>query len=321
MELDVAFSASGDYDNYSYNDSEYPNDDARPCVVESLLSQNALTVLYVLMFLVNAVGNGLVLKTFVKHKAKAQSFDFLMMGFCMNSLSLAGYLLMRLFSLFEIFMNSGLCKLEAFLLHLSIYWTPFILVFISVLRCLLIFCATRTWVKNPLIGKVFLCCSFLFACFGAIPHVVYTSYYEPFSCIEEDGLSTGQLRTWLNSFNAWYSFAGPLLLTLICYTMSCYKIVKTKLSRKAEILTIITITTLLFILFCIPYYVLSSVDTLVRIGALKETCAKRTGIAYGIEVTYIFLLLYYCLLPFVFAMFGSLFRQRMAAWCRNIHHC
>nr|CAC84372.1 viral G protein-coupled receptor [Saimiriine gammaherpesvirus 2] len=321
MEVKLDFS-SDDFSNYSYNfsgDTDYG--DVTPCVVNFLISESALACIYVLMFLCNAIGNSLVLRTFLKYRAQAQSFDYLMIGFCLNSLFLAGYLLMRLLRMFEIFMNTELCKLEAFFLNLSIYWSPFILVFISVLRCLLIFCATRLWVKKTLIGQVFLCCSFVLACFGALPHVMVTSYYEPFSCIEEDGVLTEQLRTKLNTFNTWYSFAGPLFITVICYSMSCYKLFKTKLSKRAEVITIITMTTLLFIVFCIPYYIMESLDTLLRVGVIEETCARRSAIVYGIQCTYMLLVLYYCMLPLIFAMFGSLFRQRMAAWCKTICHC
>lgn len=209
--------------------------------------------------------------------------------------------------------GTPLCKVVSLLKEVNFYSGILLLACISVDRYLAIVHATRTltqkrhWVKFICLGIWALSLILSLPVF-VIRKTVYSQDSIPV-CYEDLGANTTKWRVVMRLLPQTVGFLLPLLVMLFCYGLTLRTLFQAQMGQKHRAMRVIFAVVLVFLFCWLPYNLVLVADSLMRIGAIKETCDRRKDIDRALDATEILGFFHSCLNPLIYAFIGQKFRH------------
>ncbi|XP_036176048.1 C-X-C chemokine receptor type 2 [Myotis myotis] len=303
-----------DFENYSYSDIPIsPN--SVPCQPESLdINKYALVAIYALVFLLSLLGNSLVMLVVLYSRVNRSVTDVYLLNLAIADLLFA--LTLPIWAAAKAtgwIFGTPLCKMVSLLKEVNFYSGILLLACISVDRYLAIVHATRTltlkrhWVKFICLGI------WALSLILSLPVFVFRrAVYPPNTgpvCYEDLGANTTKWRTVMRALPQTIGFLLPLLVMLFCYGLTLRTLFQAHMGQKHRAMRVIFAVVLVFLLCWLPYNLVLLSDTLLRIGAIEDSCDRRNNIGRALDATEILGFLHSCLNPLIYAFIGQKFRH------------
>ncbi|AAT00137.1 JM160 [macacine gammaherpesvirus 11] len=315
--MDFLSNYSNSYSSYDDNISYTLDTESTLCRLTIIFPPTIYAIICFFIFCITLLGNALVLYIFFKFKALANSVDVLMAGLCCNSLFLcASFLFSWLLYVAPQILTPATCKVEIFFFYLYTYFGVYIVVCISLIRCLLVVFSRRPWVKHWASGFLCVCVSLIVAlALSANASLYRTALRHPetseWICYEDAGEDTVNWKLRIRTISAICGFLVPFGLLVLFYGLTWCIVKSTKLARKGAVRGVIVTVVVLFLIFCLPYHLCNFFDTLLRTGFVTETCYIRDVISVAMHICSLLQSMYSAFVPVVYSGLGSLFRRRV----------
>ncbi|XP_015265510.1 PREDICTED: C-X-C chemokine receptor type 1 [Gekko japonicus] len=315
-ELSNLFNTSYGYGYYDYTD--FPSSAAAPCRIDSTsaIFKYFVAFVYVVVCLLSLVGNSLVVLVVTYNKGSRSVTDMYLLHLAIADLLFALTLpFWAIYRAHEWIFGNVMCKATSVLKEVNFYSGVLLLAFISIDRYLAIVYATRAvtekrhWVK-------FLCFGiWLFSFLISFPMVVFRNAFRDNSssvvvCYENiQGGKTSEWRVILRILPQVFGFIIPLIIMLLCYSVTVHRLLQTKNSQKTKAMKVIIAVVLVFLLCWLPYNISILADTLMRVGIIADTCDRRKSIDLALSSTEILGFAHSCINPIIYAFIGQKFRN------------
>ncbi|KAM9305719.1 C-X-C chemokine receptor type 2-like [Gastrophryne carolinensis] len=293
----------------------YPSPDSSPCKRPENLNKYLYVTVYTLVFLLNIIGNSLVVLVICHNKLKRSTTDVYLLNLAIADLLFALTLpIWAAYKANEWVFGTFLCKVVSILQEVNFYSGILLLACISVDRYLAIVHATesvtqkRHWVNYVSLSI------WIFSLLIALPTIwfktVFLSPKNGYVCYEDIGAeNTERWKIVLRIGRHLVGFFIPLLIMLFCYGFTIKTLFQTKNSQKHRAMKVILAVVLAFLVCWLPYNVTVIVDSLMRTEYINETCEFRNKVDVALAVTEIFGYAHSCINPILYAFIGQKFRQ------------
>ncbi|XP_075385513.1 C-X-C chemokine receptor type 2-like [Tenrec ecaudatus] len=305
-----------------YNDSystglPYFEPGTSPCQPEALqINKNILITIYALVFLLSLLGNFLVMLVILINRVGSSVTDIYLLNLAMADLLFALTL-----PIWAASKKSGwtfgtpLCKAASLVREVNFYSGILLLACISMDRYLAIVHATRTMIQKRHLVKFICLAIWILSLILSLPVVLFRRTVHSGSsspvCYEDMGDNTSNWRLVLRAVTHICGFILPLVVMLFCYGFTLCTLYKAHMGQKHRAMRVIFAVVLIFLLCWLPYNLALVTDTLMRTGAIHETCTRRQDIDHALIVTEILGFLHSCLNPIIYAFIGQKFRHRL----------
>ncbi|NWH76629.1 CXCR1 protein, partial [Piaya cayana] len=305
--------------NYTYDYSTAMPDTAiisAPCRPNnSAINKFLVVVIYCLVFILSVVGNGLVVLVVTSSHTNRSVTDVYLLNLAVADLLFALSLpLWAAYRAHEWVFGTVMCKAISVLQEANFYSGILLLACISVDRYLAIVYATRAatekrhWVKFVCLGI------WVFSMLLSLPVLLFREAFRSPSngtvCYEYiSGEETAKWRVVLRILPQTFGFALPLLVMLFCYGVTIHTLLQTKNSQKQRAMKVIFAVVLVFLICWLPYNITLVSDTLMRTGAITETCERRNRIDAALSITQVLGFAHSCINPIIYAFIGQKFRN------------
>ncbi|XP_038604663.1 C-X-C chemokine receptor type 1-like [Tachyglossus aculeatus] len=304
-------------DGYEYS-TEYPMFvEAFICTRETeSMMRPALAALYGVVFLLNVVGNSLVVLVVLHNRPHRTVTDVYLLNLAGADLLFA--LTLPIWAAYQVIgwrFGTFLCKVVSILQDLNFYSGILLLACISVDRYLAIVHATRAgadqrrWVVFVCLGLWIL--SFLLA----LPALVLRDVFSPPKsnpvCYENVGVDTARWRVILRLLPQTFGFLLPLLVMLFCYGSTLAVLFRARTGQKHRAMRVVLAVVLVFLLCWLPYNITLVIDSLMWAQVLTDSCGLRDHVDRALLVTQVLGYLHSCLNPIVYAFVGQKFRHSL----------
>ncbi|XP_053223213.1 C-X-C chemokine receptor type 1-like [Podarcis raffonei] len=272
--------------------------------------------IYGLTCLLSLVGNSLVVLVIAYNKGNRSATDVYLLNLAIAdllfALSLPFWAVERVH---EWIFGTPMCKILSLLKEVNFYSGILLLACISMDRYLAIVYATRavtqkrSWVKFVCVGIWLF--SFLFSLPGIIFRVAYLppDFYKCVCYENIEGNQTSEIRVKLRILPQTFGFFLPLIIMLFCYGVTVHRLYQTNNSQRKKAMKVILAVVLVFLVCWLPYNISLLLDTLMRSGAIGETCDLRNSIDAALSGTEILGFAHSCINPIIYAFIGQKFRN------------
>ncbi|XP_053307494.1 C-X-C chemokine receptor type 3-2-like [Spea bombifrons] len=317
--------ASGD-SSYSYYDYDYKESFTDkplipPCFMDSTaqVNQNVISVVFLLVFALDIMGNGLVIYVLSRKGSSWHISDHYLFQLAVSDL-LLGLTLPFWITQFLHGWVFGLvpCKLLGALFTINMYSSIFFLVCISLNRYLSVVLAVELHGKQRPI-HTFIICALVWstACMLSwqelyFRDVRYMGHVENAVCYYN--FVPQQADTWritLRLINLSLGFMVPLGLMTFFYSRIFCTLRQSRSNRSRRPQVVIVGLLLVFVLCWMPYNLLLFIDSLQRLGFIERSCQLEKMLDTAVTVTETMGLAHVCLNPFVYAFVGINFRKEI----------
>ncbi|XP_053139362.1 C-X-C chemokine receptor type 2-like [Hemicordylus capensis] len=275
-----------------------------------------VAIIYVLVCLLSLVGNSLVVLVVACNKGNRSVTDIYLLN-----LAIADFLFALTLPIWAVqwvhqwIFGTFMCKTISALKEVNFYSGILLLAFISIDRYLAIVHATRAaiekrhWVKFACLGIWLF--SFLFSLPMILyPEVVFVHNFTSMVCYEViAGEKTSHWRVVLRILPQVIGFIIPLTIMLFCYSVTVHRLFQTKNSQRKKAMKVILAVVLVFLVCWLPYNISLFADSLLRTGAIEDTCDRRNRIDAALVGTEILGFAHCCINPIVYAFIGHKFRN------------
>ncbi|XP_006640353.1 apelin receptor A [Lepisosteus oculatus] len=312
-----------DYDYYEDNETMCDYSEWEP-------SFSLIPVLYMLIFILGLSGNGVVIFTVWKSKSKRRAADIYI-----GNLALADLTFVITLPLWAVYTAMGydwlfgvaLCKISSYVVLVNMYASVFCLTCLSFDRYLAIvhsLSSTNLRSRPTMItslGVIWLLSGVL-----AVPTLLFrttlqdeankTSCGMDFSLVT---LNREHESLWIAGLSLSSSFLGFLLPFLLMTVFYCFigstvtrhfNNLRKEDQKKQRLLKIITTLVVVFALCWTPFHVLKSLDALIYLKVLPQTCALLSVLLHAHPYTTCLAYVNSCLNPFLYAFFDLRFRSQ-----------
>ncbi|XP_004701655.1 C-X-C chemokine receptor type 2-like [Echinops telfairi] len=303
-------------DSYSTGMPDF-GPDASPCQPGALqINKNAVITIYALVFLLSLLGNSLVMLVIIHNRVSSSVTDIYLLNLAMADLLFALTLPIWAASKKNGWtFGTPLCKAASLVREVNFYSGILLLACISMDRYLAIVHATRTLIQKRHLVKFICLAIWTLSLILSLPVVLFRKTVHPYSsspvCYEDMGNNTTEGRLVLRFLIHIVGFMLPLLVMLFCYGFTLCTLYKAHMGQKHRAMRVIFAVVLIFLLCWLPYNLALLTDTLMRIGVIQETCARRQDIDHALVVTEILGFLHSCLNPIIYAFIGQKFRHKL----------
>lgn len=302
------------WSSYNYSYEEY-YDIPTVCTEGITISKLVLNIIFVLVLFVNLLGNGFVLFTFMWYKVLNKASDVYIYSLTIVDLMAGLYLIVILIvNAIPNALTSGTCKFITLLLELHVYCGMLLTVVISLDRFLAIKCPSNLNYHSKKHGIITVVICGVIAMCLSVPHVIYSTIVESHKgdtvCYTSFGANTQTLRINLKVVGHFFGFIIPFVILMFLYLFSVIKLCKLKFQRRYRAMGVLLIIVGVFVICWLPHHIVNILDTLMRLGYIRETCKLRNVITVGIFITHTIGLIHSCLNPILYAVFGSVFRKK-----------
>ncbi|KAM8934530.1 C-X-C chemokine receptor type 2-like [Pelodytes ibericus] len=315
VDVDDNFLDGLDFPSSYYTDTELPTFAHAPCKDSWTINKYVLLVIYSQVFLLNVIGNSLVVLVIYYNKLKRSTTDVYLLHLAIADLLFAITLpFWAAYKVNEWIFGNFMCKTISILQEVNFYSGILLLACISIDRYLAIVRATEAINQKRHLVK-FICLGiWIFSFFIALPTIWFrTVFLTPKSgrvCYEDIGHeNTEQWLIYLRIGRHLIGFIIPLLIMLFCYGFTIKTLSQTKSGQKHKAMKVIFAVVLVFLICWLPFNITVIVDSLMRTGVINETCHIRYQVDSALSVTEIFGYTHSCINPILYAFIGQKFRQ------------
>ncbi|XP_029928938.1 C-X-C chemokine receptor type 3-2 [Myripristis murdjan] len=324
----------GDYDNYTANVSA---SNAAPCMPDDIygFARRYAPVVYILVFILAAVGNILVLCVLRRYRNSQSggACAFSLTDTFLLHLAISDLLLAFTLPLFAVqwahqwVFGLAACKISGALFCLNRFSGILFLACVSFDRYLAIVHAISSgWKRNSCHAQI--ACTFIWVgCLGL--SAVDITFKQ---VVEVDSLGQpGQpvCQTWfiqnslqwqvgLQLVSMVLGFGFPLLIMLYCYIRIFKSLCNATRRQKRKSLRLIISLVSVFVLCWAPYNCFQLADSLQRLGVIKGGCLFGRAVDIGTLVTESLGLLHCALNPLLYGFVGVKFRRELAKMCKEL---
>lgn len=270
-----------------------------------------LPTIFSIIFLTGIIGNGLVIVVMGYQKKLRSMTDKYRLH-----LSVADLLFVITLPFWSVdaviswYFGNILCKVVHIIYTVNLYSSVLILAFISLDRYLAIVHATNSQRPRKLLAeRIVYLGVWLPAVLLTIPDIIFAS------TTETEGKYICQRfyphNNWLISFRFQHILVGlvlPGLIILICYCIIISKLSHSKGHQKRKALKTTVILILAFFACWLPYYIGITVDTVVLLGFIKNSCTFESFVHKWISITEALAFFHCCLNPILYAFLGAKFK-------------
>lgn len=311
----------GVYLNQSYDGEGEDDASFSPCgVVIPGFNTWGLTVTYLVVFVLGAVGNAVVVLVLSCMKAGRGTTDVYLMH-----LALADFLFSLTLPFWAIDASAGwifgtaLCKTLSAFQDASLYSSVFLLASISVDRHLAIVKATSVLSSRPLLAKVLCTLAWLGSGLLSLPAVLKKQSVDAVElgrwiCYENlDGESGERWLVVLLVLRHAFGFFLPMAVMAVCYTWTLVTLLRTRNHQKQKAIRVILAVVGTFVLCWLPYNAGVIVDSLVRGRWLQvKSCPMLHQFETFLSVTQVLAFVHCALNPVLYAFVGQKFRKQLS---------
>lgn len=312
------------YNEFNYteyqNDTEFvPDDNTLLCssVAFGKAINISFCVFYMLIFLTAIPGNLIVGWVIGSNRRSLSASDIYLFN-----LMLADTLLALILPFSAITVIHGwvfgdvLCKMVSLVKEVNFYTSILFLVCISVDRYLVIVRAMESRKAQRLLCSGVVCgLVWLLGCVLSLPSFYNEAFYVEFSdqtiCAEH--FETDHADEWRLATRIMRHLLGfllPLVVMLICYSVTVVRLLRTRGFQKHRAMKVIVAVVVAFLLCWTPFHVSTIVDTLLRAKVVNFNCLTRTSVDIAMFATQNLGLLHCCVNPVLYAFVGEKFRRR-----------
>ncbi|XP_053327571.1 C-X-C chemokine receptor type 2-like [Spea bombifrons] len=306
-----------DFSDYYDGNTGVPSFDSAPCKPSWRINKYLVLVIYSLVFILNIIGNSLVVLVIYCNKLKRSTTDVYLLNLAIADLLFAVTLpFWGSYRVTEWIFGTFMCKAISILQEVNFYSGILLLACISVDRYVAIVHATETinrrrhWVKFICLGV------WLFSFAISLPTILFrTVYVAPQIgkvCYENIGHeNTEQWMIYMRIGRHLIGFFIPLLVMLFCYGLTITTLLQTKSNQKHKAMRIIFAVVLVFLVCWLPYNITVILDSLMRSGLITEKCDLRNHLDVALSVTEVFGYTHSCINPILYAFIGQKFRHSL----------
>ncbi|KTG38002.1 hypothetical protein cypCar_00024972 [Cyprinus carpio] len=277
----------------------------------------AFCVLYVIIFLMAIPGNLIVGWVIFSHRHLLTASDVYLFNLMLADTLLALILPFSAFSMIHGWVFGDIaCKLVCLVKEVNFYTSILFLVCISVDRYMVIVRAMESQkAQRRLCSGVVCALVWVFGFVLSLPSFYNKAYYEPLSqqtiCAER--FETNHADEWRLATRIMRHLLGflfPLVVMLICYSMTVERLLRTRCFQKQKAMKVIVAVVVAFLLCWTPFHVSTIVDTLLRAKVVQYSCSTQMAVDIAMFVTQNLGLLHCCVNPWLYAFVGEKFRRR-----------
>ncbi|XP_072274079.1 C-X-C chemokine receptor type 2-like [Pyxicephalus adspersus] len=293
----------------------YPSSDAAPCKSPENVNKYIYVLIYSIVFLLNILGNSLVILVISYNKLKRSTTDVYLLNLAIADLLFAVTLpFWAAYKANEWIFGTFMCRFVSILQEVNFYSGILLLACISVDRYLAIVHATESVTQKRHLVKYVALAIWVFSIVIALPTIwfktVFKSPKNGLVCHENiGGADTEQWRIILRIGRHLVGFFIPLLIMLFCYGFTIKTLFQTKNNQKQRAMRVILAVVLVFLICWLPYNITVIMDSLMRTNYINETCEFRNRLDVALSVTEIFGYSHSCINPILYAFIGQKFRQ------------
>ncbi|ACY41143.1 membrane protein G74 [Wood mouse herpesvirus] len=308
--------------SYDYYDNvTWVPDLATPCAVS--INYWVLFALALFMFLLSVLGNLTVVCVFCAYRGACKGADVLMLVFCfVCMLASLAHVLEIAHALYTMPGSMLLCVVFTLFVSATDFSIVFMLMIISIHRCLLVMTPNRLALNSRCFGVCLACFAVMLAIGAAVGETVFVKTLDmsqiisqgAFICAMEVGGST---RVSVRMAQQFLGIWLPVLVIIVCFILVVCRVRRMRMGRKYRIYFSFICTTILFLTFCVPGKLVALADEAVRVGWTQETCEIRTRLATLKTAGVIMESLFCALVTLITSLFGSLFKKRMSESVRR----
>ncbi|XP_055008038.1 C-C chemokine receptor type 2-like [Boleophthalmus pectinirostris] len=308
-------------DNTSYYD-----DDGffSPCDSEFLTNfgQVFIPVLYILVFILGFVGNGLVVGVLLKHCHRSNLTDM-----CLMQLAVSDLLFLLTLPLFAHYIGSSswifgdfMCHINGGLHNVGYYSSTFFMVVMTLDRYVLIqFAQKASKYRTRKTGMVVITCVWALSFCASLPAFILTQAGKDTE--DSEYVSCQEDRTWekYNIFST--NILGlvlPYTVMVVCYSRIIPTLMKIRSTQKHRSVKLIICVMVAFFLFWAPYNITLFLYYLKLVDVLADSCELDTNLRLSITVTETVAYSHCCLNPIIYAFAGQKFMKRSLKMLRKL---
>ncbi|XP_031426020.1 chemokine-like receptor 1 isoform X2 [Clupea harengus] len=313
MEIDLDYSMDLDYSDFYSNysndnataEEEIPETTQSTCFTDSTCI--TLVVINTVIFLLGVLGNGIVIwiAGFKMKKTINTTWylslavsDFLVCA--INPFNIAFAAMQNwVFGLF-------LCKFTSFTMFVNMFSSIFLLVFISVDRCIAV--VFPVWAQNhrtTRTASVAVTVAWIFSVVLSIPSIVFRDVQTHmgrthcFNSYTTDPHS--HITIAVSRFVS--GFVVPFIIIIVCYSVIARRLMSGPIKRSTKPLKIMTALIVTFFICWLPYHVFILLE-------LNSSFYDKTSIKHGLQFGTLLALANSCLNPVLYVFMGNDFRKK-----------
>ncbi|KAM3916084.1 C-X-C chemokine receptor type 2-like [Leptodactylus fuscus] len=302
------------YDTFTDANTYIPPAHASPCLFSPPANKYIVLVIYAIVFLLNIIGNSLVILVLCYNKLKMSSTDVYLLNLALADLLFSMTLpFWAAYKVSQWVFGIAMCKIISTLQEVNFYSGIFLLACISVDRYMAIVHATEFFTRKQHWVKFITIAVWILSVGLSIPTIwfrdVFLAGYAGVVCHEnlEENTETWMINIRVGRFVM--GFFIPLLVMVFCYGFVIKTLVQAKNSQKHRAMKVILAVFFVFLICWLPYNITVMVDSLMRTGHINETCALRNHLDTALYVTEIFGFTHSCINPILYAFIGHKFRH------------
>ncbi|XP_063798665.1 C-X-C chemokine receptor type 3-2-like [Pseudophryne corroboree] len=311
--------STADYEEATYEYSPFV--DTSPCdvVSTSAFIKYVIPAAITVVFMLDLVGNGLVLKVLISRRSPWHLADHYLFQLALSDLLLG--LTLPFWAVQYVYgwmFGYVSCKLLGALFTINMYSSIFFLVSISVNRYFSIVHAVEVHKKQRPIHTILICIfiwgisfilswhEFYFRETGVNPVTEKPVCFYNFHPDQPDSW-----RIALQLIDLTFAFIFPLIFMLFFYSQILCTLQRSRLNHSRRSQMVIVVLLLVFVFCWAPYKSLQLIDSLQRLDYIGRNCNLEKKLDIGITATLALGLSHVCINPIIYAFVGVKFRKEI----------
>ncbi|XP_043104695.1 C-X-C chemokine receptor type 1 [Puntigrus tetrazona] len=284
----------------------------------------AFCVFYVLIFLMAIPGNLIVGWVIGSNKHSLSASDIYLFNLMLADTLLALILPFSAVSMIHGWVFGDIaCKLVSLVKEVNFYTSILFLVCISVDRYMVIVRAMESRkAQRRLCSGVACGLVWFLGLVLSLPSFYNEAFYESVSkqtvCAER--FETNHADEWRLATRIMRHLLGflfPLVVMLICYSITVERLLRTRGFQKQRAMKVIIAVVVAFLLCWTPFHISTMADTLLRAKVVQFSCFTRMSVDIAMFTTQNLGLLHCCVNPVLYAFVGEKFRRRFVQMLRR----
>ncbi|KAI2660881.1 C-X-C chemokine receptor type 1 [Labeo rohita] len=311
-------------EEFNYTDLQNLTDfvvDDKTLLCSSITMANAVnigfSVFYVVIFLLAIPGNLIVGWVITSNRHTLSSSDVYLFNLMLADTLLALILPFSAVSVIHGWLFGDVaCKLVSLVKEVNFYTSVLFLVCISVDRYMVIVRAMESKkTQRRLCSGVACGLVWVLGLVLSLPSFYNEAFFENVSqktvCAERFEMNhADEWRLATRIMRHLLGFLFPLVVMLICYSITVARLLRTRGFQKQRAMKVIVAVVVAFLLCWTPFHVSTIVDTLLRAKVVQFSCFTRTSVDVAMFATHNLGLLHCCVNPVLYAFVGEKFRRR-----------
>ncbi|XP_009318256.1 PREDICTED: cysteinyl leukotriene receptor 2 [Pygoscelis adeliae] len=292
------------------------------CTIDGF-KQVIYPTMYLFIFFLGAVGNGLSIYVFFQPSQRKTSVNIYMQNLAVSDLMFVSTLPFRatyfLLGSRWIF-GDIVCRIMTYTLYANMYCSIYFLTVLSVVRFIAIVYPFKHWkVTNIKYARITCAAIWVFVLAASSPLLSkgIAGYSSPEKCLDLHPSSTRRLLM-MNSFVLIVGFILPFCTIIVCYIFAIKALLKSKTPQRKKAvchkkaLSTIIITLILFLLCFLPYHILRTVH-------LMHSSCNQTNLPVhkALVVTLCLAAMNSCLDPILYYFAAENFKARIRSLYRR----